>query len=226
MPYIYSGFLAASETGEPVQKPLVFEFQDDPATRDIDDEYLFGDHLLVAPVFEEGCTARQVYLPEGTWHHWHTGEKFAGREYVIAPAPMDHIPLYARGGAVIPTWPRAPRSTMGYHPGEIELHVFIPDEDGQTRSMLHEDDGLTFASREGAFYRTDFVLGKNGPRLTVSASVSGRGYPEFARKRFLLRFHGADVTGITVDGSPAEAVDGVIVIENTGGDFSLEAEIA
>jgi alpha-glucosidase len=225
MPYIYSGFLKASETGEPVQKPLVFEFQGDPATRDIDDEYLFGDHLLVAPIFEEGRTARQVYLPEGTWHHWHTGEKFAGRGYVIAQAPMDFIPLYARGGAVIPAWPEVPRSTMGYHPEEIELHVFVPDADGETRSMLHEDDGLTFASRDGAFYRTEFVLGKTGQHLTLTASVSGSGYPEFARQRFLVRFHGADVRAITVDGAPVSVADGVVVLENAASDFCLEAEI-
>jgi alpha-glucosidase len=180
----------------------------------------------VAPIFEEGRTARQVYLPEGTWHHWHTGDKFAGRGYVIAQAPMDFIPLYARGGAVIPAWPEVPRSTMGYHPEEVELHVFVPDADGETRSMLHEDDGLTFASRDGAFYRTEFVLGKMGRHLTLTASVSGNGYPEFARKRFLVRLHGADVRAITVDGAPVSVADGVVVLENAGRNFCLEAEIA
>lgn len=225
MPYIYASFLAASETGEPVQKPLVFKFQNDPATRDIDDEYLFGDHLLVAPVFEEGCTARQVYLPEGTWYHWHTGAKISGRGYVIAPTPMDYIPLYARGGAVIPTWPQVPQSTMDYHPEEIELHVFIPDADGPTRSMLHEDDGLTFAFREGAFYRTEFLFEKTGAHVLLTASVSGGGYPESARKGLRLRFHGADLTRITVGGAPVQFVDGTIVLENAGRDFHLEAEI-
>ena len=66
MPYIYAAFLAASETGAPVQRPLVFDHQDDPMVRDLDDEYLFGRDLLVAPVLEPGQTSRQVYLPDVT----------------------------------------------------------------------------------------------------------------------------------------------------------------
>src|SRR5205085_8128063 len=69
LPYIYSQLMAASESGFPLQRPLIFNDQPDRAARDVDDEYLFGEHLLVAPVCHAGCTARQVYLPKGTWHH-------------------------------------------------------------------------------------------------------------------------------------------------------------
>ena len=58
MPYIYSAFVRATETGEPVQRPLVLDFQDDPEVVDIDDQYLFGRDLLVAPVTEPGMTSR------------------------------------------------------------------------------------------------------------------------------------------------------------------------
>ena len=225
LPYIYSHFIKSSETGAPVQKPLIFDFQDDPVTRDLDDEYLFGDHLLVAPIYQQGCTSRKVYLPEGTWYHCHTGEKFIGPRFVTAAAPMDSIPLYARGGAVIPMWPQAPQSTMNYHPEEMELHIFVPDEEGITRSMLHEDDGLTFASRNGAFYRTEFELSREGSRVTLRASVSGNGFPEFARKRLLLRFHGPSVERLTMDGEQLPLVAGMIVLENCANDFQLEAEI-
>src|SRR3712207_4418917 len=61
LPYIYAAFVRATETGAPVQRPLVFDHQDDAAVRDIDDEYLFGPDLLVAPVLAAGQTARQVY---------------------------------------------------------------------------------------------------------------------------------------------------------------------
>ncbi|HET9207085.1 MAG TPA: glycoside hydrolase family 31 protein, partial [Burkholderiaceae bacterium] len=177
LPYIYATFMQSTETGAPVQQPLVFAFQNDRTLRDIDDQYLFGEHLLVAPVYEPGMTARQVYLPEGTWYHWHTGERFAGKRFVLAPTPMEYIPLYARGGAVIPMWPDAPPSTAGYHPAAIELHIFVPEADGEYQSVLHEDDGLTFAFREGAYYRTSFTLRRAGDRLTLEASVAGNGYP-------------------------------------------------
>ena len=208
-----------------MQRPLVFEFQDDRTVRDIDDEYLFGSHLLVAPIYTAGATARQVYLPEGTWYDWYTGETFAGRRFLVAPAPMEHIPLYARGGAVIPLWPEAPPSTADYHPRVIELHVFMP-EDGEYHSFLHEDDGLTFAFRAGAYYRTAFCVCRNQGLLTVEALVSGNGYPEFAREEFLIVLHGPPIQRITIDGRDMSVHDSTIRLPNSGQPFTLTAELA
>lgn len=225
LPYIYAAFMRSTESGAPVQQPLVFAFQGDRTLRDIDDQYLFGDHLLVAPVYEPGATARQVYLPEGTWYHWHTGERFAGRRFVVAPTPMEYIPLYARGGAVIPMWPDAPPSTAGYHPATIELHIFVPEADGEHHSALHEDDGLSFAFREGAYYRTTFTLARSGNRLTLEASVAGDGYPEFARQAFELVFHGAAPSSIQLDGHALAAQGGRFVAPNAGVGLRVEAEL-
>jgi alpha-glucosidase len=226
LPYLYAAFVQAAQTGEPVQKPLVFEFQDDRTVRDLDDEYLLGSDLLVAPIYAPGATARQVYLPKGTWYHWHTGERFAGERFLIAPAPMDYIPLYARGGAVVPMWPEVPPSTAGYHPRVIELHVFVPEADGAYRSFLYEDDGLTFGFRDGAYYRTDFTLVRAGARLTLEATVSGDGYAEFAREAFGLVFHGGLRAGPRVNGQPVAVQDGRYVVLNAGKGFHLEAELA
>jgi alpha-glucosidase len=189
LPYIYSAFIGASETGAPIQRPLVFDHQYDAAVRDLDDEYLFGRDLLVAPVYESRVTARQVYLPDGDWYDWHTGERFTGPRFVVAETPMDRIPLYARGGSVIPLWPEAPPSTAGYHPSVIELHLFVPGEDGTQTSFLQEDDGLTI---DGGFVRTTFTVTRAGTAVTVATSVEGDGYPEFARERFDLVVHGGD----------------------------------
>ena len=161
LPYIYSAFVRASETGEPVQRPLVFDHQYDAAVRDLDDQYLFGRDLLVAPVVAAGVTARQVYLPAGDWYDWHTGARLSGPGFVIADTPMDRIPLFARGGAVIPMWPEAPPSTDGYHPSVIELHVFVPGADGAWTSLLQEDDGVTTT---GGFLRTTFTAATVGRR--------------------------------------------------------------
>lgn len=225
LPYLYTAFMQAAETGEPIQQPLVYAFQDDATVREIDDQYLLGRQLLVAPVYNPGTTARQVYLPAGSWHHWHTGEQLAGRRFVVAQTPMDCIPLYARGGAVIPMWPEAPPSTAGYHPELIELHIFVPAEDGAYHSSLREDDGLSFAFREGAFYRTDFTLRRAGLRLTVEAAVSGEGYPEFARTAFALVFHGAAPAGVEVGGRPVAAQHGQYRVANTGQAMTIEVEL-
>ncbi|HEX3087198.1 MAG TPA: TIM-barrel domain-containing protein, partial [Ilumatobacteraceae bacterium] len=84
LPYIYTSFTTASETGAPVQRPLIFDHQRDHSARNLDDQYMFGPDLLVAPVLQPGITARQVYLPSGTWYDWHTGEVANGSRYVRA----------------------------------------------------------------------------------------------------------------------------------------------
>jgi len=224
LPYIYSAFIRASETGEPVQRPLVFDHQYDATVRDLDDQYLLGTDLLVAPVLEPGATSRQVYLPAGDWHDWHTGEVLPGSRFLVAPTPMDRIPIYARGGAVIPMWAQAPATTKEHHPEVVELHVFVPLADGTHTSRLVEDDGLTFAAREGACYDTTFTLTRSGGSVEVDASVEGRGYPEFARQAFHLVVHGASPSAVTVDGAEVAATDGGFRIPNAGNGFRASFE--
>jgi alpha-glucosidase len=216
MPYIYAAFLTASETGAPVQRPLVFDHQDDPLVRDLDDEYLFGRDLLVAPVLEAGQTSRQVYLPEGDWYDWHSRVRYTGPSFIQVPTPMEQIPVFARGGAVVPLWPEAPDSTDGYHPDVIELHLFLPTVDGVHRSLLQEDDGLTFAADRGRRCRSELTVTRSGDRLELRADVDGEGYPEFAREAFRLVVHGARPAAVRLDGADVQAVDGAFTLPNAG----------
>jgi alpha-glucosidase len=220
LPYIYSAFVRSSETGEPIQRPLVYDFQHDRHARETEDAYLFGDALLVAPVLAPGQTARHVYLPQGTWVDWYTGERHAGGQFITAAAPLDRIPLFARGGRIIPTYRTAPASTMNHHPEEIELHVVVPDEDGEFFSQLHEDDGTTLAFQSGAYLRTTFCLTRQRDRVRVSARVVGEGYPEFRRRAFRLVFHGCPVDKVELHGGEVH-VNGGYSLENRGEGFEL-----
>jgi alpha-glucosidase len=227
LPYLYACFLRAAETGAPVQRPLIFDFQDDPGVRDLDDQYLLGPDLLVAPAVEAGVTARQVYLPAGDWYDWHTGQVHPGRAFLVAPTPMDRIPLYARAGAVIPMWPQAPSSTLGYRPRLVELHAFLPVRDGTWTSFLQEDDGLTFAADDGARYRTSLTLTRAGGRVRIRGEVSGEGFPDFAREAFRLVVHGASPSALTgaeaFEGERYEAGDdGAFRLPNAGTGFVVE----
>ncbi|MFT3943000.1 MAG: glycoside hydrolase family 31 protein [Ancrocorticia sp.] len=210
MPYIYSAFVEAAEFGTPVQRPLILEDQYDGVTADIDDQYLFGPNLLVAPVLEPGATQRSVYLPGGAWYDWHTDEVLGGQRFLAADAPLDRIPLYARAGSVISMWSEAPATTVGYRPEEVELHVFTPVADGEYESFLQEDDGQSLAATHGAHLRTRFVVARAGDAVTLRAETSGDGFPEFARKRFVVVVH---------DGTDAEKR---VTIENAGTGFSLD----
>lgn len=225
LPYLYAAFMRAAATGEPVQQPLVYAYQGDRTVRDIDDQYLLGRDLLVAPIYAAGTTARHVYLPEGTWYRWQTDERYGGRQFHVAQAPMDQIPIYARGGAVIPMWHEAPPSTAGYHPRLIELHVFVPTEDGTHVSMLYEDDGLTFAFRSGAHYQTSLVLERRGARLTLDATVTGGGYPEHARHAFELVLHGVSPATLRLGDHALDVLDGRVVIPNDGEGFRVEVAL-
>jgi alpha-glucosidase len=225
LPYIYTAFWRASETGEPVQRPLVFDYQYDGVVRDLDDQYLFGKDLLVAPVLEPGVTHRQVYLPAGEWYDWHTDELVGGERFLVAATPMDRIPIFARAGAVIPMWPEAPQSTAGYHPETVELHLFVPQVDGTYTSALAEDDGLTFGARDGACYRTTFTVTRTGSQLTLAGSTEGDGYPEHARQTFLLKVHGASPNAIRVDGEDVASSEEFIAVPNDGRFFRAELDV-
>ena len=220
LPYLYAAFREASETGAPIQRPLVFDYQDDLAVRSLDDQFLLGRDLLVAPVYREGQTERTVYLPAGTWYD-QDGACHEGPAWITADAPLDKIPAYVRGGSVVPMWPAAPLSTMGHRPASIELHVYVPAAEGETRSVLYEDDGETFGFRDGAFYRTEFILRVAGDTVTLDATVSGAGYPAFARREFVLVFHGLPSKTITIDGQEATLSDDRLTVKNAGANFSL-----
>jgi alpha-glucosidase len=138
---------------------------------------------------------------------------------------MDRIPLYARGGAVVPMWSEAPASTAGYHPSAIELHLFVPDADGTHSSFLQEDDGLTFAALEGARYRTSFEVTRRGRQVALRAEVDGAGYPEFAREAFHLVIHGAAPDAVLLDGARLPKTGGHFVVPNAGSDFTIGFDV-
>ncbi|CAM5699986.1 Glycosyl hydrolase OS=Streptomyces glaucescens OX=1907 GN=SGLAU_05580 PE=3 SV=1 [Streptomyces glaucescens] len=102
-PYVLQAMREAHEEGLPVMRPLFLEFPEDQAAWSVDDAYLFGRDLLVAPVLTAGATARTAYLPAGgTWTDAWTGETYEGGAAVTVDAPLDRIPLFLRDGARLP----------------------------------------------------------------------------------------------------------------------------
>ncbi len=96
-PYVRTCMEAASKTGEPVMRPLFFDFPEDKYAWEVEDAYMFGKDILVAPVMEAGMSEREVYLPSGAeWTEVSTGRKYAGGQTVMADAPIDVIPVFAR----------------------------------------------------------------------------------------------------------------------------------
>lgn len=101
-PYLEDTLLQAHERGWPVIRPLFFAYPRDSEAWKVEDSYLFGDDLLVAPVTQRGARSREVYLPEGErWRNVYSGEQLAGGQWVSCDAPLDQIPLFAREGSEV-----------------------------------------------------------------------------------------------------------------------------
>lgn len=102
LPYIWQEAQHSTETVRPLMAHLIYDYPEDRAVRNLEDEYLFGRDLLVAPVITEGAAGRAVYLPEGVWFDLWTGEKHSGKQTIDFPCPIDRIPVFVRDGAAIP----------------------------------------------------------------------------------------------------------------------------
>lgn len=107
-PYLYDAAHQAAETGMPIIRPMVLAFSGDAEAARQRYQYMFGPELLVAPMVQPG-TQRAVYLPKcsdgADWIDWWTGARFAGGQTIIAEAPLARMPLFIRGGALIPMLP-------------------------------------------------------------------------------------------------------------------------
>ncbi len=101
IPYIYSCANTCVSENTPFIKPLVLEYQDDPIAAGIDDEYIFGDSFLVAPVFDRN-DFRYIYFPEGKWIDYWTKKVYEGMRQYRYKAPLDLLPLFVKSGSIIP----------------------------------------------------------------------------------------------------------------------------
>lgn len=95
-PYITELMAAAHEKGTPVMRPLFYDFPEDAKAWEIEDQYMFGPDVLVAPVLYAEQRTRQVYIPEGTWKHLFTGEVYEGGKTYEVDAPLANIPVFVR----------------------------------------------------------------------------------------------------------------------------------
>ena len=101
-PYIATVMAEAAEQGTPAMRTLFLQFPEDEAAWEIDDQFMLGSDLLVAPVLEAGVSEREVYLPAGArWAEIHSGETFDGGQRVTVAAPYEYIPVFRREGAEI-----------------------------------------------------------------------------------------------------------------------------
>ncbi len=146
LPYIYDQLHLMQKTGLPVMRPLVLHYEDDPETYNLNDEYLVGKHMLVAPIVNQGANKRMVYLPAGVWYDYWTGEKHQGGQYIIKDAPLDTLPIYIKEGSIIPTYDLV--QYVGEKPYD-KLTLLVA---GDIATCKHyQDNGTDFAYQDGQY---------------------------------------------------------------------------
>lgn len=161
IPYIYSESLHFARHGWPLLCPLVLEFPDDPNTYHIDHQFLFGRNLLVAPILTPE-DRRPVYLPEGGWYDFWSGELQHGPRWVDYPCPIERIPLFLREGTVLPLGPVMQHVEERDPLKELTL-VVCPGPGGEASYDL-EDERTT--------YRIRAALHEGKPETTTDPALS------------------------------------------------------
>lgn len=137
-PYLYSCAHEAARTGLPVLRAMPLAFPDDPNTYDKDLQFMLGPWLLLAPIYDESGK-RSVYLPAGRWIDYWSGQTYDGPANITVHAALDALPLYARGGAIVPMMPPANRIPTGLlDPLILDVYPY-----GETSYRLYEDEGIT-----------------------------------------------------------------------------------
>lgn len=126
MPYVYAQAKECTEKGLPMLRALFVEFPDDPGAWKVDDEYLFGSQILVAPLLESGMTGRTVYLPEGKWIDYQTEKVYEGGWHRIEAGSLPIIML-VRDGSVLPHLKLA-QSTVEMDWSKMNLKVYSADK--------------------------------------------------------------------------------------------------
>ena len=167
LPYIYTAFWEAAQTGVPIMRPLMLEFPDDPAAVDQNDEYFFGNDLLVAPVTKDDDITRSVYLPRGIWCDFWTDHRYTGPANIEVQAPMERIPMFVRGGAIIPSQ----QDVQYTDQAPIDPLTFDVYPDGTSSRPYYEDDGISFDYQHGVSLLQHLTATSevNGMRLEISA---------------------------------------------------------
>jgi alpha-D-xyloside xylohydrolase len=178
MPYIYTlGADTYFEDGT-IMRGLVMDFAADKRSWGVDDEYLFGPALLVAPVTEYKARQRKVYLPAGaSWYDFYTGAVTPGGQTITAAAPYERIPLFVRAGSIIPTGPAIQFTGNNTH-SPLAVNVYT-GADGSF--SLYEDDGVTRQYLNGKHSRIPFTWDEKAKALTIGGREGS--YSGMAGKR-------------------------------------------
>ena len=204
MPYIYSSAYKSTAESVPFLRPLYYDWKDEEAYAH-PRQYLLGEGLMVCPVCtpmdESGRAVCQVWIPDGIWYDYFTGEKYTKGTYDIS-CPLDTFPLFVRAGYPVVRQPYASRRTKA--PLENATVVIYAGENGS--SELYEDDGVT---EDGGYRLTSVTYTERDGEYTVSLRPEGTGYEgEVLSRDITVEIRGISASGAVCHGFEVEVEAG------------------
>ncbi|MHC4191641.1 MAG: glycoside hydrolase family 31 protein [Planctomycetota bacterium] len=214
-PYTYTYWRKAHETGMPVLRALVLEYQDDPVAARIEDQFLFGESFLVAPVFDRDSGRRRMYLPTGEWIEYGDNKRYLGPAWVTFQVRDGRDPVLVKEGAIIPIGPLMEYTKQKpYDPLTLEIYP-----GGESSFTLYEDDYETYAYESGEFARTKFRCEEMGDGILLSISAAEGAYDEMVKRRaYQLKVRSVTrPSSITVSGKIFREYDSLSTLKQAGG---------
>jgi len=189
MPYFYTLAYESTQSGEPINVPPVFDYFSDVQTHSQNDyDYLVGDYLLVAPVYNEGANNRTVYLPykEGvSWYYWHNNQQYGGGQSVNVSAPLGTCPLFVRSGAIIPMGPSMQYANQ-VQPGWMDINCW---PEGNSEFTLFEDDGESWNYLFGNFSKRRMVSSRTEAAWNFTIEAKQGTYNPGAREFYVYCYN-------------------------------------
>jgi alpha-glucosidase len=188
LPYLYNAFRQSAETGLPVMRALLLDYPDDPDAVGQNEEFLFGDDLLVAPVVKDGEHEWKVYLPRGDWYDFWNDRRVTGPANVTVEAPLDRVPIFVRAGALIPA-----QQVVQYvdeapiNPLTFEVYP-LGGAQSQSGRDYYEDDGISFNYQRGAYLCERLSVSESRGGIVISVSAREGSYQPPARS-LVFRIH-------------------------------------
>jgi alpha-glucosidase (family GH31 glycosyl hydrolase) len=170
LPYLYSAVRECATTGMPIIRALWLHYPQDAIAVGRGDEYLWGRNILVAPVVEAGATSRQLYLPQGNWFDFWTGERVAGGREITRKVDLETLPVYVCGGSILPMGP-----VKQYTAEKIDVPLSIVIYPGaDSKFLLYEDDGISFQYRTGNWMGIEMAWNDSRRLLTLDLARGSR----------------------------------------------------
>ena len=184
LPYLYTLFHEASETGLPIMRPLVLEYPSDHHTFNLSDQFMLGEDVIVAPITRPDTFHRIVYLPEGQWINYWTDELFEGSKHHLVEAPLDILPIFIKQGAIIPHG--SIKQSTQVEEQALTLHIYAKRSGNSTYTM-YEDDGKTFGYEKGNFNKKEITCHFSLETMTIDTLETVNGYtPTWKELHFVI----------------------------------------